>query len=47
MFNYSATARVGYENYYFYANYEIMPLFEKNLGPEIYAVSAGIGISFN
>lgn len=45
-FNYQATARFGYDDWYLFANYSMMPLFEKNKGPEIYPVSAGIGLNF-
>ena len=42
-FSYQATARVGFEDWYLYANYSLMSLFEQNLGPELYPVSAGLG----
>ncbi len=44
--NYAATVRVGVNKTYFYANYNLMPLFIAGKGPEIYPVSAGIGFSF-
>jgi len=45
-FNYQATARLGYDDWYLYANYSLTPLFEDNLGPQIYPISAGIGFRF-
>jgi len=45
-FSYSATARVGYDDWSFYVNYSLVPLFEKNLGPELYPVSAGVSLRF-
>lgn len=45
-FFYQATARVGYDDWYLYANYSLMPLFESNKGPEIYPVTAGVGFRF-
>ncbi|MBN2663390.1 MAG: outer membrane beta-barrel protein [Bacteroidales bacterium] len=45
-FYYQATARVGYNDWFLYANYSLMPLFEKNSGPEIYPVTAGVGFRF-
>ena len=45
-FSYQATARVGYDDWYIYANYSLMSMFEQNKGPELYPVSAGIGFRF-
>ncbi len=45
-FRYEATARIGFDNFYVYANYDFMPLFYKGAGAEIYPVSAGIGLTF-
>ncbi|MEA3452371.1 MAG: outer membrane beta-barrel protein [Bacteroidota bacterium] len=44
--NYMATARIGFKNWYVYANYSFMPLFSTGNGPEIYPVSAGLALSF-
>ncbi len=45
-FSYQATARFGYDQWYLFANYSLVPLFENNKGPELYPVSAGIGLRF-
>jgi len=43
-FSYTATVRLGYKDWYVYANYSLVPLFENN--PVIYPASAGIGLKF-
>ena len=43
-FSYAATVRLGYKDWYVYANYSLVPLFENN--PVIYPASAGIGLKF-
>ncbi len=45
-YSYQLTARLGYHQWYLYANYSMMPMFEENLGPQIHPVSAGIGLRF-
>ena len=45
-FRYSATLRIGFRALQLYANYSLVPLFEKNKGPELYPVSVGIRIGF-
>ncbi len=44
---YGATVRFGYRAINFFADYYFSPLFEKNRGPELYQVSAGIFISLD
>jgi hypothetical protein len=46
-FNYSLTARVGYNNVTLFANYGLNRLFKKDTGPQVYPVSAGICWIFN
>ena len=43
-FRYGLTARVGLGFIRFYANYDLVPLFQKDRGPELYPVSVGITI---
>jgi len=38
------TARVGYRNFTVFANYGLLSLFDKNEGPEVYTMSAGIAL---
>ena len=45
-YSYALTARMGFDNTYFYVNYNMLPLFEGGKGPELYPVSAGIGLTF-
>ncbi|MBN2892387.1 MAG: hypothetical protein JXL97_11005 [Bacteroidales bacterium] len=45
-FSYQGTARVGYNDWYLFANYNFLPLFDQNKGPEVYPVSAGVGFRF-
>lgn len=44
--DYRLTARAGYGDFGIYATYGMMPLFEKNKGPELYPVSAGVTFNF-
>ncbi len=44
--DYRLTARLGYGNFGIYAAYSMMPLFEKNHGPELYPVAVGVGLNF-
>lgn len=39
---YGLTARLGFEDIQFFANYDLSTLFEKNKGPELYPLSFGI-----
>lgn len=41
-YRYGVTARVGYRALRIFANYDLVPLFKKNLGPEVYPFSAGL-----
>jgi len=43
-FRYGLTARVGFGFIRFYANYDLVPLFQKDRGPELYPVSVGVTI---
>ena len=43
-FRYGFTARVGYGDFAFFANYYPQPLFEDGFGPDIYPVTVGIHI---
>ena len=46
-FKYSAVARIGYGNYFtLFANYGLSQLFEKNKGPQVYPLTAGISFTF-
>lgn len=45
-FYYQASAKFGFNDWYAYANYSLLPLFENNAGTEVYPVSAGIGFRF-
>ena len=45
-FRYSATVRIGFRALQLYANYSLVPLFEKDKGPELYPVSVGVRIGF-
>lgn len=45
-FRYGFTARVGYKALNLYANYYASSLFEKNKGPELYPVAAGVTFVF-
>jgi hypothetical protein len=40
---YGFTGKVGYSHFYVYGNYYPVQLFEKNMGPELYPFSVGIG----
>lgn len=46
MFNYDLTVRLGYDDWYLYANYKMLPMFEANKGPQINNISAGLGLRF-
>jgi len=45
-FRYGLTARVGIDDLSIYANYYLTSLFEKDKGPELYPVAAGLVLSF-
>jgi len=45
-FRYGLSARIGYRFIQLYANYSLTPLFEKNRGPELFPVTAGLRIGF-
>lgn len=47
VFNYQATARIGYDDWYIFANYSFKPLFETGKAPEVYPISAGLAFRFN
>jgi len=44
--DYRLTARLGYGNFGIYGAYSMMPLFEKNKGPELYPVAVGVSLNF-
>ncbi len=44
---YGITARMGYKSINLFADYYFSPLFEKDKGPDLYQVSAGIFIYFD
>jgi hypothetical protein len=41
---YGFTGRVGYNDFFAYANYYPVQFFEKNKGPELYTYSVGVGM---
>lgn len=43
---YGLTARVGYGDYSLFANYNLSTFFEKDRGPKMYPVQAGVHIDF-
>lgn len=43
---YMLTARLGYDDWYLFANYSPISLFEKDKGPEVYPFSIGFGFSW-
>jgi Skp family chaperone for outer membrane proteins len=43
-FRYGLTARVGFGFLRVFANYDLVPLFQKDRGPELYPVSVGISL---
>ncbi len=43
-FRYGLTARVGYKHLNLFANYSLVPLFEKEKGPELYPFAIGISL---
>jgi hypothetical protein len=45
-FYYGVTGRVGYDNFYVYANYGLSNLFQANKGPEVAPLTIGVGIGF-
>ncbi|MBI5219942.1 MAG: WG repeat-containing protein [Bacteroidia bacterium] len=45
-FKVEATARIGYGPFNLFANYSLIPLFEKNKGPELYPFTVGLGLTF-
>ncbi len=44
--DYRLTARLGYGNFGIYGAYSMMPLFEKNKGPELYPLAVGVSLNF-
>ena len=46
LFRYSATFRIGYRKLQLFANYNFSTLFDKDMGPELYPISAGIRLNF-
>lgn len=46
-FRYGLTARMGFGGLNLYANYSMVPLFEKNRGPELYPFSVGLSFTGN
>lgn len=44
--DYRLAARAGYGDFGIYAAYSMMPLFEKNKGPELYPVAVGVTLNF-
>lgn len=44
LLKYGFTGRVGYNDFYAYANYFPAQFFEKDKGPELYTYSVGVGI---
>lgn len=44
--DYRLTARLGYGNFGIYGAYSMMPLFEKDNGPELYPVAVGVTLNF-
>ncbi len=44
--DYRLTARLGYGNFGIYGSYSMMPLFEKDLGPELYPLAVGVALNF-
>ena len=45
-FLYTATARIGYNNFSVFANYALNELFQKDKGPQEYPFIAGVNFSF-
>jgi len=43
-FRYGLTARIGYGSVGLFINYELMPLFKENKGPELYPIMVGLHI---
>lgn len=43
---YGLTTRLGYEFIEIFANYNLVPLFEKNKGPELYPFTIGLRVDF-
>lgn len=43
-FTLDAAVRLGYKDFTLWANYGLTPLFEKDKGPEVYALSVGVTI---
>ncbi len=41
-FRYAATARMGYKGLQLFANYNLVPLFKNNKGPEVYPLTVGL-----
>jgi hypothetical protein len=44
--DYRLAARIGYGNFGIYGAYSMMPLFEKDKGPELYPIAVGISFNF-
>jgi len=45
-FYYGVTARLGYKDYYVYANYGLSEMFKKDRGPVVAPITIGLGIGF-
>jgi hypothetical protein len=45
-FDYRLMARIGYGDFGFYGAYSLMPLFEKDKGPELYPIALGVSFNF-
>lgn len=45
-FYYGVTGRVGYSDFYIYANYGLTGLFQKDKGPKVFPLTIGVGIEF-
>ncbi|NBC82564.1 MAG: outer membrane beta-barrel protein [Bacteroidetes bacterium] len=44
-FRYGVTAKAGYKSFSVFSRYYLTPLFEKNNGPELYPLSAGLTLN--
>lgn len=45
-FYYGVTARLGFRDYYVYANYALSEMFKKDRGPVVAPITIGLGIGF-
>jgi hypothetical protein len=43
-FRYGVTARIGYKNMEFYANYVLTDMFQDNRGPQFNSITFGVGL---